>query len=116
MWKDPAHPCIDGADGMGIVFPEGTVSFKLLFSQASPEECPFLKNSPTWEVMTALYPGSPADPDPPKIVSNVRLLQIDVAVKDGRFNSPSGWNFGSFCFDNSVKHENPWRKLIPIGK
>jgi len=115
VWKDPANPDFEGPNGTGIVFPEGTVSFKLLFTQATPEECPFLKNIPAWEVMTAMYPGSSADPDPPRVLSTVRLLQIDVAVKDGRFGSPTGWNFASFLTSDDVKDQNPWRKLIPIG-
>ena len=116
IWKDPAHPNVDGNFGKGILFPEGTVSFKLLFTQATEAEAPFLVGAPTWKAMVQEYPGTQrADPSPKRILGDVRLTQIDVAVKDSRFDSPTNWIFGSFIYDSSVQHANPWRRLIDIG-
>jgi hypothetical protein len=118
VWQNPADPNYQGENGKGVLFPEGTVAFKLLFTQATPDDIPYLKDAPVWQTTVQTYPGNPysaADPDPPRILGDVRLLQIDVAVKDSRFDNPTGWNFGSFTYDNSVKNANPWRRILPIG-
>ncbi len=89
-------------------FPEGTVSFKLLFTEAPESIAPWLVGSPTW---TADLDRSN---DAVKIASTkVRLLQVDVAVKDRR-SSCGGWIFGTFHYDNSIPGESPWQKLRPL--
>jgi len=117
VWKDPANPNLaPSAFNNGVSFPDGTVSFKLLFTQCTPEEAPYLKDAPKWQTMVQSYNGTQrADPDPPRVVGDVYLLQIDIAVKDPRFDSPTRWNYGSFIYDNSIKDPNPWKRVIPVG-
>ena len=47
--------------------------------------------------------------------TKVRLLQIDVAVKDSRADPAGGWVFGTFQYDNSVKAASPWRRVTPVA-
>ncbi len=116
IFEKPGFPEFCGPDGKGILFPEGTVSFKLLFTQATVKEVPYLQGSPTWKVMLQSYLPSASDLDPPREIGDVRLMQVDLAIKDSRFNNPTDWVFASYTYDASVKNQtNPWRRLIPIG-
>ena len=45
--------------------------------------------------------------------NKVRLLQVDVAVKDNR-SGEGGWVFGTFQFDKSVAAQDPWRQITPV--
>ena len=69
VWADPATPTTQS-----ITFPLGTVSIKLLFTTASPTQVPYLAGSKEWFVQTVRN-------QPPQ---TMRLLQVDVAVRDPR--------------------------------
>ena len=103
FWHDPAAP-----NTKGVSFPEGTVAFKLLFTTATADKVTYLANSPEWV----------ADLDHSQNVAaikenKVRLLQIDIAVKDAR-SKCGGWIFGTFHYDNAVEGKTPWEKLRPL--
>lgn len=51
MWADPNDP--DWTQD--INFPLGTLVFKLLFTNATNDEIPFLQGSPTWEGVRLLH-------------------------------------------------------------
>src|SRR5262249_28940883 len=71
IWRDPAHP-----EFSNVVFPEDTVSFKLLFTTTPENKVPFLAGSPEWVADVERT----SDPERLKN-TKVRLLQIDVAVR-----------------------------------
>jgi hypothetical protein len=90
---------------------DGTFVFKLLFAQYAPSHnlgADPLLHSPAWFVQDPSAPSSP--------LMEVRLLQVDVAVKDDHFPA-TGWVFSTFVYDESlaVSEANPWRRLTPIG-
>ena len=97
IWADHGQP-----DPAKAVMPEGTVGAKLLFTTAPVSQAPYLAGAPTWSAM--VYdpnynppPGSPrSDPPPQRSLRQLRLLQIDIAVKDNRV--PTGWVFGTFVY------------------
>ena len=103
VWRDPRAP-----DPAAAAFPEGTVSVKLLFTQASEDEAPYLKGAPVWQANIQDTTGS-------RRVQDVRLLQVDMAVRDARADSTTGWVFGTFIYNADVKAKTPWRHLVPIG-
>src|SRR5438093_8364383 len=45
----------------------------------------------------------------------VRLLQIDVAVKDSRASGTTGWVFGTFNYNSAAAGTRPWDKMVPVG-
>ena len=46
----------------------------------------------------------------------LRLLQLDVAVKDPRANSTTGWVFGTFQYEKAASTSaNWWDHLVPVG-
>lgn len=85
-------------------FPAGSVSLKLIFTEADARVAPYLENSVEWladtkrarasnrradECLTAGEPDS-------QCFDKLRLLQIDIAARDDR--SPTGWVFGAFTY------------------
>ena len=103
VWRDPEQPDLAAAR-----FPDGTVSFKLLFTTATVAEVPFLAGTVEWDA--DIDRASGAGPRP-----KVRLLQIDIAVRDSRANSTTGWVFGTFIYNGSAPGATPWNRMVPVG-
>ena len=113
MWNELGQPIKKHAK-----FSLNTVTFKLLFTEATPREIPFLKGSPTWKATIA---KDPLHNKLTKGPSNERTLpvdmhffQVDIAVRDSRADETTGWVFGTFMYHDSVKNENPWKRLMPV--
>lgn len=109
VWKDPENPNVSN-----VKFPEGAVSFKLLFTEAPVKDVPYLKGSPELTANIYKESASPMPEDMPKSLRNVRLLQIDVAIKDKRATE-TGWVLGTFVYDGKMNNPNPWRNVKPVG-
>lgn len=95
----------------GLPFPTGTLVAKLLFSTATPEDVAYLEGSPAWQADRHLERDDKwfCERQP----QEVRLVQLDVAVKDSR--SPTSWVFGTFAYDGTMKGDSPWDRLAPVG-
>lgn len=101
VWRDRSEPAT-----ANFAFPEGTVSAKLLFTDATDEEAPYLKgNNLVWQ----------ADIRGNGDLVPLRLLQVDVAVKHQAGPTFNGWVFGTFHFDGRRGHAEYWRNLAPVG-
>ncbi|MGI9023349.1 MAG: hypothetical protein ACR2HV_08990 [Acidimicrobiales bacterium] len=112
VWANHGSP--DAA--MGIM-PEGTVGAKLLFTTAGTDQVPYLAGSPAWNVYVYSELNS-SQPDPTERAKvAVRLLQIDLAVKDQR--SPTGWVFGTFVYGGGptpgTTQGTGWTNVSPVG-
>jgi len=105
VWST-ATPGRDTANTSGMQIPEGALVYKLLFSAARSSDFPqdILQGS----VAANLLPnaGGPTVP--------VRLLQIDIAVKDSRAGV-TGWYFATYAYDRGVQNASPWRRMVPVG-
>ena len=113
VWKNHGQP--KAADGKSM--PEGTVAAKLLFTTAPVSQVPYLQGAPAW---TAYIPASPVPgvtPPPGRSAQQVRLLQIDVAVKDSRVASKTGWVFGTFVYGGGPGGPagSGWTNVAPVG-
>jgi len=113
VWKDHGAP--NAAAGKSM--PEGTVAAKLLFTTAPVSQAPYLQGAPVW---TAYIPTSPVvgvKPPPGRSAQPVRLLQIDVAVKDSRVASKTGWVFGTFVYGGGPGGPagSGWSNVAPVG-
>jgi hypothetical protein len=104
VWKDPAAPSPDG-----VKFEDGAVGVKLLFTTAPTDQVPFLANSKEWQANVSL-PGSNA-----RSPRTVRLLQVDVAVRDTRADDTTGWVFGTFMYQGDAAGATPYDRLVPVG-
>jgi hypothetical protein len=109
-------------------FNDGSVIGKLLFSTANPNQYPFLENVPVWQANISApefcscksSTGNACTFEEqteqcPRTVSDVYLLQFDIAVRDPR--SPIGWAYGTFVADGQRKasEASPWNRISPLG-
>lgn len=111
-------PAISKSDSRipeGLPFAEGTLVAKVLFATATPEQVPFLKNSPKWTVNQHEFPGASGKKGTLRKLGPVRLVQMDVAVVDHR--SPMRWVFGTFAYNGTLAGADaPWyRRMSPVG-
>jgi len=92
------------ADVTKSIFAPGTMTFKILFSDAKPTDFAkgdLMAGSPTWTIQTTTGKKT------------VRLLQMDVSANDPR--SPTGWVFGTYAFDSAATDTPAWLRLRPVG-
>ncbi len=100
VWKDPAHPAT-----ANVIFPVGTVSAKLLFTDADPAVVDYLQGSLQWDAQIERN-------QPPVKMS---LLQVDLAIRDANANSKTGWVFGTFVYWHDPAKTDVWDQLVPVG-
>ena len=74
-----------------IMFSPGTIAFKLIFTSATDKEVKYLEGSPTWAAN--IHPSIPED------TTRLRLIQIDLMVRDTKVDHTTGWVFGTFVVD-----------------
>lgn len=106
VWKDANNP-----DASKAIFEEGSVSAKIIFTEADSNEVPYLKGSP--EFICLIYKKA-GDPTVRKL-KKLHLLQVDIAVKDPRAIEGSGWVMGTFFYQGNIQNENPWLRVLPVG-
>lgn len=100
VWKDPAFP-----KTKGFAFSDGSYSIKLLFTTAPPRQVPYLTGSKEWRA--AINDNGS--------IETMRLLQVDVAVRDRAADAYSGWLFGTFIYDAYAPGDTVWERLVPVG-
>jgi hypothetical protein len=105
VWKDPNAPNATKAK-----FPDGTVACKLLFTTASVAQVPYLQGSFDWQANIYATPSATT-----RSINTVHLLQMDIAVRDSRAATTTGWVYGTFVFDGNATGATPWDKLEPVG-
>lgn len=110
VWENPDNPNIDAAK-----FPNNTVAIKLLFTTASVSEVPYLKGAYEWDAFIYDEQSEPTNPRGRRSIHKVRLIQIDLAIRDRRVNETTGWVFGTFVYNGNVDGDTPWQKMIPVG-
>ena len=107
VWNNPHAP-----DPSLSRFAEGTVVAKVLFTAAKPEDfagADPASGAPSWDANIFRSIGS-SD----KEIQSVRLLQMDVAIRDDRAGV-SGWVFGTFAYDPDSQETDSWDRMMPVG-
>jgi hypothetical protein len=112
-------------DLSALPFSAGTVAMKLVFTEATATDDPRLAGAPEIEANIHLdrtpYDATCAsatdDDGRPSARSPrmLRLIQLDVAAREGRASYKTGWVFGSFLYDGRIRGGDPWAKLVPAG-
>lgn len=111
VWANENAP-----DATKAVFPEGTVVAKLLFTQAATTEVPFLRNTFEWDAhINRPSTGTGCPGTGTRQVQKLRLLQLDVAVRDSRADPTTGWIFGTFVYDGNRSGATVWQRMVPVG-
>jgi hypothetical protein len=122
VWPEPGGAPDLGAFEDARGFPEGTVVGKLLFVPLTEADVPWLADPIEWTayVYASDLPG-PDAPDyretPPTMrqAAPVRLIQMDIMVRDSRVDASGGWLFGTFAYNGTLGNENRWDNLVPVG-
>lgn len=108
VWARPCDP-----DPNHALFPVGTVSFKLLFVDADEQQLPSLRGTLVWKAH--INPdGQPRGAVATRTIRDVRLLQVDVAVR-GRNATDTGWVFGTFVYHADAPGTHWWERLVPVS-
>jgi hypothetical protein len=98
------------ADPSQASFVNGTLVFKILFSEYAPAKIDAgtypLTHAPEWVIQDASNPAAANN-------IHVRLIQMDIAVKDPR--SVTGWVFATYDYDDSLTDPSPWKRLTAVG-
>ncbi|HEY9104180.1 hypothetical protein [Chitinimonas sp.] len=113
IWADHGKPNADLGN-----MPEGTLAAKLLFTTAPVSEVPYLQGSPEWKAYLFKDVNNPnPKPTSPRGIVTVRLLQIDIAVKDSRVANLTGWVFGTFVYGGGPNGPagSGWTNVKPVG-
>jgi hypothetical protein len=105
LWNTSA-PGVDTPRLQNMRFAEHSFAFKLLFSAATPDMFP--EDILDGALRVDILPNPDAQP------VSVRLLQIDIAVKDRRAGD-TGWYFATYAYDHTLPGNSPWRKMVPVG-
>jgi hypothetical protein len=106
VWKDHQNP-----DPSKALFPVGTVAVKLLFTTATVAQVPYLTGTLEWDAFVALSAAGSTT----RSIRTVRLLQMDLAVREARADSATGWVFGTFAYDGNAPGPEIWDRMIPVG-
>ena len=101
-------PGLDAVDRAQMRFSAGGFVYKLLFSAARPTDFPAGQDLLAGSLALNILPNRNGVP------VSVRLLQIDVAVKDARAGA-TGWYFATYAYDRTVAGNSVWRKMVPVG-
>jgi hypothetical protein len=111
IFAEPCNPSLP----VSISFPENTVSIKFLFTDADPSEVKYLQNAPELDAMIdAAGSGSSGKPVNQRTKRTVRLLQVDISVKDNR-SSSTGWIFGTYAWVGPPKGDLFFDNLVPVA-
>lgn len=123
MWKDKNSPDPRATDArFGGGFPEGTVFCKLLFADVQPDDhsVPYLENPIQWQGYITESWDSPI-----REVRYLRLLQMDIMVRDKRADPWMGWVLGTFAYNGELNSKHckgkekdmacRFNNLVPVG-
>jgi hypothetical protein len=107
VWCNPAKP-----DPSKAKFAIGSVILKLVFTMADTSQVKHLKGALEWEANVEKNTNPPIDP---KEIHDVRLLQINVAVRSASKEAVNGWVFGVYVFDGRIAGNGLKNKFVPLG-
>lgn len=117
IWKDVRNPLVDA-----VSFPEGGLVVKAGGVAAGPAEWPVVDGAAIWrvyrpplkEILDHRLHGSKA---PYTLqVTDLRVMQFDIIVKDTDAAPETGWVFTTFVYDKDApKGTGAWDQLVPLG-
>jgi hypothetical protein len=117
IWKDVRHPDVGAAS-----FPEGSLVVKAGGVAATPDDWSVVDGAAVWrvyrpplsEIIDHRLNGSTA---PYTLqVTDLRVMQFDIIVKDTDAAPETGWVFTTFVYDKDApRGTGPWDQLVPLG-
>ena len=118
IWKN-----INKYDKTAASYREGSLVVKAGGVAATPDQWPEVDGAAIWRVFrppvdqvihNRVHPSDPVPWTP--VVTDLRVMQFDIIVKDTEAAPETGWVFTTFVYDkNAPKGTGPWDQLIPLG-
>jgi hypothetical protein len=93
-------------------FPEGSIIIKFTYTEAGPSDWPVMEGANHLTIFTQRNPGSGGSGKPE--LFNVRLMQLDIVVKDSIAAPKTGWVFTTLVYDARVKGDG-LERMVPLG-
>ncbi|WP_157778625.1 hypothetical protein [Massilia violaceinigra] len=110
VWAKPGSP-----DAALSQFPNGTVIAKLLFTTAPDAEVSYLKDTMEWRANIHVFSGATCPSGAlARRPQTVRLMQVDIAVKDARALE-TGWVFATLSYNGNAAGATPWERMELVG-
>jgi hypothetical protein len=116
VWADHSNPD-PSKSSRPNGFPVGTVIFKLLFVDVPPAQVPSLANPKLWQAYVDPCYKAPCNPPAgdDRVLKQVALIQMDIAVRTDDKQAPTGWLFGTFQYNGKLNRPDAWENLVPVG-
>lgn len=96
-------------------YAEGSVTVKLAFTTAGPDDWPAMRGAFSWPIaMTAN--ATTGHFDRPTVAPGY-LMQVDIAVKDTQASPQTGWVFATFVHDKDRRPgaHGAWDRMVALG-
>lgn len=119
IWKQIGKPSYAAAN-----YREGSIVVKAGGIAATPDQWPQVDGAAIWrvfrppvdQVIDWYKKGRPNAYPWTSQVTDLRVMQFDIIVKDSEASPKTGWVFTTFVYDKSApKGTGPWDQLVPLG-
>jgi hypothetical protein len=102
-------------DPSATQYADGSITVKLAFTTADPNVWPAMDGALAWHAMVSTN-ATTGQFDQPAL-QKLRLLQVDVVVKDTQSAPATGWVFTTFVYDKNAREGSYgiWDKMVPLG-
>ncbi|GAB3437114.1 hypothetical protein NX773_08255 [Massilia solisilvae] len=113
IWGTSAmSPIVDQASTQ---YAEGSITVKLAFTTADPSVWPAMEGALVWPAMVTANATTGQFDEP--TLHGLRLMQVDVVVKDTQSAPRTGWVFATFVYDRDAREgaNGIWDKMVPLG-
>jgi hypothetical protein len=112
IWRDPQAPQL----GAGATqYAEGSITVKLAFTTAGPQEWPAMRGALSWPMMMTAN-ATTGQFDRPTLGRGY-LMQVDIVVKDTQSAPQTGWVFTTLVYDRNTRPGSlgVWDQMVPLG-
>lgn len=112
IWRDPQAPRLDGA---ATQYADGSITVKLAFATAGPQEWPAMRGALAWPMMMTAN-ATTGQFDRPTLAKGY-LMQVDIVVKDTQSAPQTGWVFTTLVYDRATRpgSRGVWDQMLPLG-
>jgi hypothetical protein len=96
-------------------YAEGSITVKLAFTTADASVWPAMDGALAWPAMVSANATTGQSEQP--VLRALRLMQVDVVVKDSQAAPGTGWVFATFVYDRTAREGGYgiWDKMVALG-
>ena len=91
--------------------PPGSLVVKYVFVTGDDTQLPMLKGAPTWQA----HINCTIRRDERRCIRPVRLIQMDIAVRDEQVKDTTSWVMTTLVYDRDAPGRTGWDRMVPLG-